>query len=57
MVRWEALFDQIQEFSTYVGLHIFTEWWVEPYNVPLSFSIVVADSGDCFCGVNLRVYE
>ena len=41
MVRWEALFDQTQELSTYVGLHIFTEWWVQPQNVPLPLSLVV----------------
>ena len=40
MVLWEALLDQIKKFSSYVGLHIFTEWWVEPYYVPLPFSLV-----------------
>lgn len=41
MVFWEVFVDQVEELFTYVGGHMFAEWWVVPNYVAFAFVVVV----------------
>ena len=51
MMSWEVLINETWKYSTDVGFHIDTIWWIEPY----IFSITIPSWWGCWSELNIFI--